>query len=140
LCSGETTLLYVGISPKPPPSIGSPSRQTLRTRIRYHFSGNAEGSTLRLTLGCLLGIELRRVGSGRRRTFAAGEKTLNDWLEQNARVAWLTCDDPWQVEEELIRSISLPLNLDQNRHHSFHAQLTAMRRAAKARAQELPVA
>lgn len=140
LCCGETTLLYVGISPKPPPSIGSPSRQTLRTRIRYHFSGNAEGSTLRLTLGCLLGIELRRVGSGRRRTFAAGEKTLNDWLEQNARVAWLTCDDPWQVEEELIRSISLPLNLDQNRHHSFHAQLTAMRRAAKARAQELPVA
>ena len=40
-------------------------------RIRYHFRGNAEGSTLRLTLGCLLikplGIELRRVGSGKRR-------------------------------------------------------------------------
>ncbi len=143
LCSGEATLLYVGISPKPPPSIGSPSRQTLRTRIRYHFNGNAEGSTLRLTLGCLLshslGIELRRVGSGLRMTFGVGEQILNDWLERNARVAWLTCDEPWRVEEELIRSVSLPLNLDQNRHHNFHAALSAMRRAAKMRARELPV-
>lgn len=66
------TLLYVGISPKPPPANGSPpSRQTLRGRVRYHFSGNSAGSTLRLTLGCLLaeslGIELRRVGGGQRR-------------------------------------------------------------------------
>jgi len=46
---------------------------------------------------------------------------------------------PWRVEEELIRSVSLPLNLDQNRHHNFHAALSAMRRAAKMRARELPV-
>ena len=36
------TLLYVGISPKKPPS-----GQDLRRRIRYHYCGNAEGSTLR---------------------------------------------------------------------------------------------
>lgn len=141
--SGELTLLYVGISPKAPPAIGTPSRQTLRSRIRYHYRGNAEGSTLRLTLGCLLthslGIELRRVGSGLRMTFGLGEQILNEWLDQNARVAWLTCGEPWRVEEELICSVSLPLNLDQNRNHSFHAQLTARRRAAKSRAQELTV-
>ena len=62
------TLLYVGISPKASPSNGAPaSRQTIQSRIRYHYRGNAEGSTLRLTLGVLLaadlGIELRRVGS-----------------------------------------------------------------------------
>lgn len=67
------SLLYVGISPKQAPSDGGrPSRQTLRSRIRYHFRGNAAGSTLRLTLGCLLsselGIALRRVGSGDRFT------------------------------------------------------------------------
>lgn len=143
VCSGGLTLLYVGISPKPPSSAGVHSRQTLRSRIRYHFRGNAEGSTLRLTLGCLLshsiGVELRRVGSGRRMTFAAGEQILNDWLDRNARVAWLTCDEPWRVEEGLIRSVSLPLNLDQNRHHSFHTELTVRRRAAKARARDLPV-
>ena len=141
--SGELTLMYVGISPKAPPATGTPSRQTLRTRIRYHFRGNAEGSTLRLTLGCLLshslGIELRRVGSGLRMTFGVGEQILNEWLYQNARVVWLKCGAPWRVEEELIRSVSLPLNLDQNRHHNFHAALSAMRRAAKMRAQKLPI-
>ena len=48
-------LLYVGISPSKPPSNGKPpSKQSLAKRVRYHFAGNAEGSTLRLTLGCLL--------------------------------------------------------------------------------------
>ena len=61
------TLLYCGISPKAPPKDGKKaSEQTLWNRIRYHFNGNAESSTLRLTLGTLLaktlGIELRRVG------------------------------------------------------------------------------
>ena len=39
------TLLYVGISPSNPNST-----QHLRKRIRHHFFGNAEGSTLRQTL------------------------------------------------------------------------------------------
>jgi hypothetical protein len=81
-----STLLYIGIAPKAPPANGArSSTQTLRHRIRYHISGNAEGSTLRLTLGCLLaeklGIELRRVGSGKRITFADGEAKLSaGWL------------------------------------------------------------
>jgi hypothetical protein len=70
-------LLYVGVSPSEPPRNGkAPSQQNLRKRIRYHFRGNAAGSTLRLTLGSLLaaelGIELRRVGSGNRFTFSDG--------------------------------------------------------------------
>jgi hypothetical protein len=68
---GGMPLLYVGISPKAPPTNSAPiSRQVLRSRVRYHYHGSAEGSTLRLTLGCLLddalSIELRRVGSGQR--------------------------------------------------------------------------
>lgn len=79
----------MGISPKRPPTNGRPpSRENLQSRIRYHFRGNAEGSTLRLTLGCLLGLELRRVGSGKRLTFAAGEARLTQWLADNARVCW----------------------------------------------------
>src|SRR5262245_19519571 len=78
------TLLYVGISPSADPKNGKPpSRETLCSRIRYHMGGNAEGSTLRLTLGCLLaselGIALRRVGSGKRLTFADGEQKLSAW-------------------------------------------------------------
>jgi len=69
-------LLYVGISPRHQEN-AAPIRENLRTRIRYHLRGNAEGSTLRRTLGCLLqeelGIALRRVGSGKRLTFSTGE-------------------------------------------------------------------
>jgi hypothetical protein len=43
------------------------SRPASGRGIRYHYTGNASGSTLRLTLGCLLaerlGIQLRRVGA-----------------------------------------------------------------------------
>lgn len=81
-------LLYVGITPRRMATRAS--RQNLRTRIRYHYRGNAEGSTLRLTLGCLLGFELRRVGSGKRMTFGlAGERELTDWMAEHAHVCWL---------------------------------------------------
>jgi hypothetical protein len=37
---------------------------------------------MRQALGCLLGLELRRVGSGARMTFGRdGETALNAWLE-----------------------------------------------------------
>lgn len=133
------TLLYVGISPKRPPSSGGAvSRQTLRSRIKNHFRGNAAGSTLRLTLGCLLETELslrlRRVGTGDRCTFGEGEQVLSDWMAANALVTWLPVAEPWRLEERLIASLSLPLNLEQNRHHAFHEQLSALRRAARRRA------
>jgi hypothetical protein len=136
-------LLYVGIAPKRPPANGaSPSRQTLRDRVRYHFSGNAEGSTLRLTLGCLLsdrlGIELRRVGSGSRLMFSTGETVLSEWMSNNIFVCWTEHSRPWELEEELIRTVSVPLNLNQNRNHGFHSTLTSIRARAKERARELP--
>jgi hypothetical protein len=138
------TLLYVGISPKAPPRNGRrPSRQTVRSRVRYHYRGNAEGSTLRLTLGVLLadrlGLELRRVGSGTRRTFSAGEERLSDWMAEHARVTVREHPEPWVLEEELIGALDLPLNLDQNSGHGFHAELSSKRRRAKLAALALPV-
>jgi hypothetical protein len=56
-CNG-LTLLYVGIAPRPPAANGRVSRRTLRTRLRQHYARNAAGSTLRLTLGCLLAHQL----------------------------------------------------------------------------------
>jgi hypothetical protein len=141
---GELTLLYVGIAPKAPPANGAkPSSQRLFHRIRYHYRGNAEGSTLRLTLGCLLseqlGITLRRVGSGTRLTFADGEQRLSEWMSENAFVAWLIHPEPWKLESELIQELPLPLNLDQNRGHTFHAALSQLRRQARERARALRV-
>jgi hypothetical protein len=138
-------LLYVGISPKAPPANGgAPSRQTIRSRIRYHYRGNAAGSTLRLTLGCLLadelGIALRRVGSGTRMTFGReGEANLSAWMAGHARVVWTAHDRPWELEEQLIRTLVLPLNLDQNRHSPFHQTLSALRAQQRDKARSLPV-
>lgn len=81
-----------------------------------HYGGNGEGSTLRLTLGCLLSdslnIKLRRVGSGKRRTFTnPGEIILDKWMAMHARVAWAAVEEPWLVEKRLLATTSLPLNL-----------------------------
>ena len=136
--------LYAGISPNRPPQNGrTPSRQRLRNRIKYHYTGNAEGSTLRKTLGCLLadelGIQLRRVGSGSRMTFVEGEHELSAWMAENAYVSWVVCDRPWELEDDLIAALDLPLNLQGNPHNRFHSVLTAARARCVAQARALPV-
>ena len=134
------TLLYVGISPK-----NETSTQNLRKRIIYHYRGNAEGSTLRLTLGTLLteqsDFPLTRVGSGKRMTFThLGEQWLDDWMEENAFVAWVKHPAPWEVESEIFKDLSLPLNIQDNDCHPFAKQLSAMRSGAKRQARETPIA
>jgi hypothetical protein len=137
-------LLYAGISPDRPPSNGRPaSKQSLAGRIRYHYAGNAEGSTLRKTLGCLLagelGIQLRRVGSGSRMTFGAGEQVLSAWMAENAFVSWVVGEAPWELEDDLIAALDLPLNLKGNQSNSFHLVLSEVRARCVAQARMLPV-
>jgi hypothetical protein len=141
---GEFCLLYVGISPSAPPKNGkAASKQSLLHRLRYHMRGNADGSTLRLSLGCLLadqlGIKLRRVGTEKRFTFSNGEESLSQWIEENARGVWHVCEEPWKLEEELIAAVNLPLNLDMNNVNVFHPVLSELRRAAKVKARALPL-
>jgi hypothetical protein len=142
---GSRSLVYVGISPQRPPANGRPpSRETLRTRVRYQYTGDAEGATFRLSLGCLLshelGIELRRVGPSGSYTFAAGERLLSAWMREHVHVCWTEHDEPWLIKEHLLRAHDLPLNLDQNLDHPFHAKLTGLRHDARARARALPYA
>lgn len=108
--------------------------------MRNHYRGNASGSTLRLTLGCLLGLELRRVGSSERMTFGkAGEAALSRWTADNARVCWIEQNEPWTPESRLISELDVPLNLDQNHHNAFYGHLKDLRAQARQRARELPV-
>jgi hypothetical protein len=137
LSHGGSPMLYVGISPD---GRSSPSsRQDLRSRIRHHLGGNAEGSTLRRTLGILLsgqsGFPLRRVGSGKRMTLThLGEQWLDGWLDENALLFWRTTEQPWLLEEEIIASVSCPLNLRGNESHPFSRLLRDLRSAAFAEA------
>lgn len=144
--AGEFSLLYVGISPKEPPANGrAPSRSTLRQRLRTHYAGNAAGSTLRKTLGCLLadslGIALRRVGSGARYTLGnAGEQVLDQWMERHARVSWVESPQPWLLERQILASgLPLPLNVRDNPCEAHARHLKTIRAEAMARADSLPV-
>lgn len=140
------TLLYLGISPKERPTNGrAPSRSTLRQRLRTHYAGNASGSTLRKTLGCLLGptlgVSLRRVGSGERLTLTnPGEQLLDEWLEANALVAWMEAARPWEIERTILQSgLPLPLNIRDNPCVAHTDFLSAARRRGVAEAMALPI-
>ncbi|WP_425513936.1 GIY-YIG nuclease family protein [Arthrobacter zhaoguopingii] len=143
---GDSVLLYIGIAPKEPPRNGGrPSTQTRRDRIRYHYRGNAYGSTLRLTLGChlaeTLGIALRRVGSGTRLTFTPdGERQISDWMQRHARVTWAQVEAPWCAETRAMEQLSLPLNLQGNAHHPYYPTLKALRAEHRTAARALPIA
>jgi hypothetical protein len=141
------TLLYVGIAPTPPPPNGKPPvSQDLRKRIRYHYGSgdaSAEGSTLRKSLGVLLAtqldIELRRIGSGERRTFAAGEAVLTQWMTENALVSWVVRPQPWLFEDDLIAGLDLPLNIQGNKRNAFYPELKRLRRDAVLKANKMRV-
>jgi hypothetical protein len=87
-----------------------------------------------------LGIQLRRVGSGTRRTFGtAGEAALSRWMTDNALVSWVIREEPWVLEEELIASLDLPLNIQGNAHNSFYPTLKRLRGEGEQLARKLPV-
>jgi hypothetical protein len=126
-------LLYVGISPSPRRPI---SKASLHDRIHTHFRGQAESSTLRFTLGSLLKKKLKtilhcEVSSGRK-TFQSKEDALNIWMAKNARVAWIETSTKANqaVEEFLIRSLELPLNIQGNSNHCFCSTLKSIRASA----------
>jgi len=97
---------------------------------------------LRKTLGCLLadelGIQLRRMGSGSRMTFGLGEQVLSAWMAENAFVSWVVREAPWELEDDLITALDLPLNLKGNQRNSFHPVLSETRARCVAQARSLP--
>ncbi|WP_370499774.1 GIY-YIG nuclease family protein [Mycolicibacterium sp. jd] len=141
------TLLYVGITSGPPRADGKPrAPQDLRKRIRYHFGAggaSADGSTLRKSLGVLLGGELgfalRRVGSGKRMTFAGGEAVLTQWMAENAAVSWVLHPEPWHLERKLIDALEMPLNFQDNDSNAFAPELKRLRRDAAVKAGKMRV-
>ena len=69
-----------------------------------------------------------------------GEQKLDAWLAENAAVSWMVDPSPWKLEVELLGEFSLPLNLKGNERHPFYGQLKGLRKRARARARERPLA
>jgi len=135
------TLLYIGIYPD---KKGKPNtNQTLQQRVRYHYKGNADGSTLRRSLGILLakksGFPLQRVGSGKKMTLTnKGEQWLDRWMQENAFITWVENDEPWDLANKIFHTHSLPLNIQGNKHNPFAPVLTKLRSDAIAQATYAP--
>ena len=70
----------------------------------------------------------------------SGEQWLDDWMIENAFVCWLEHQAPWEFEDELLGSLSLPLNIKGNRDHPFARVLTEARIQAIKSAREWPIA
>ena len=127
----DLTLLYVGISRAFPTS-----KRTLRTRIKTHYRPRGR-STLRRSLGCLLEerLDLKIAAQPGGKSFYYGdtEEILSDWMGQNAFVVWSEHPQPWEVESSLIKTVSLPLNINHNKTHAHCASLQALRADARTR-------
>jgi hypothetical protein len=67
-------------------------------------------------------------------TYSQGEEVLSNWMIENTYVSWIAHEEPWRVEDETIRQLSLPLNLRNNERHPFHRTLTSIRRSMKRKA------
>ncbi len=122
----ETWLLYVGIAPA---RLGS--RQTLRGRIcGNHLRGNVGSSTFRLSLAALLwqqeGWTLSRRGS-KALLAPSSNAALSAWQEQHLRVSWVVHRAPWDVEAQVIKRLSPPLNLAMNRADTYGWALSEAR-------------
>ena len=119
------TLLYVGISPD-----GDRSSGNIRTRLRAHFQGIAESSTLRQTLSCLLAVELgtQLRDDSKTKTFGEQERDPSEWMARNSKVAWVAISKPSLVEDYLFKTVNLPLNLAGNPDNRFGPRLSELRK------------
>jgi hypothetical protein len=98
----------------------------LKTRILdMHFKGDADSSSLRLSLGCLLTRKLNiflwkfptDTEGKYRYTFGdEGEEKLDKWIAEYARVAWNESPNYEKWEEEAIIEYSPLLNTEGNPH------------------------
>lgn len=129
---GDHHMLYVGIAPLS--QTGGRARRLTpikRRLLRNHLQGSIRRSTLRQSLAAILserkGFTCWRDGSGKSRMRAEDEARLSEWMTAHAAVTFIHADDPWGLEEELVRKgPPLPLNLSMSRH-PFRKTLSKMR-------------
>lgn len=94
-----------------------------RRILEFHFRGDADVSSLRLSLGCLLGKNLgicllkrpRRKENKYAYTFGdEGETKLTRWMKKHAKVAWVCEKNYKELEIQVIKKYNLPLNTELN--------------------------
>ena len=113
-CSrGDLVLLYIGTSSAKGLAAGCEKPRSLRSRLKNHLLGTAARSTLRRSLGLLLGQHLRPYKTKFR---LDDEDALSRWMQANAHVCFAETDDPDVLESSVLAKTAFffPLNLRDN--------------------------
>ncbi len=69
----------------------------------------------------------------------AAEARLTEWMAKNAGVGWIEIAKPWLLEDHILATTPLPLNIEKNSQHPFCTELRALRAEARRHARTLPV-
>ena len=109
-------IIYTGIS------------KNLRKRdYAQHFTGNNAGrSTLRKSLGCLMGFkqiprDRNNPNNGKTKFCDTDEKTLSAWMADNLLLFYFANDEYEDLELHFINQYNPPLNLKDN-HNSVNSE------------------
>ncbi len=123
------SLLFLGSAPNKK-GINSNLRKGI---VNQHLKGNVHDSTLRFSLACLLQKQLNITFSQHSSRISLGddEERLDEWLNKNARVAYLTDAEAGTDKVEMIKKLDLPLNIEHNKEHPFYVTLKKLRADAK---------
>lgn len=103
----------------------------LRRRIKgNHIEGVANLSTLRVSLAALLyeksGYSLYK-HKQKYLLDEEGEEWLDWWMDENAFVCWQQHADPGTLKKEILKNISVPLNIQNNFDTHFRRKLGRLR-------------
>lgn len=118
-------IIYVGIS----------NRSLRRRDFKQHFYGNAGASTLRKSIGSLMGLQKiprskTRI-DGKTKFTIEDELILTEWMISNLDFCYLTTEDTNAMEALLIKKFNPPLNLSKNynlENSVYRKLLTALRK------------
>lgn len=103
--------------------------------VKKHLNGNAGGSTLRKSLGCLLGFNLiprdsHYNNNGKTKFNVTDESKLSEWIKTNLLLLYYTNKEFDHIESLLIQTLNPPLNLSKNHNvinSEFRKLLTKLR-------------
>jgi len=59
-------------------------------------------------------------------------------MSDNALVSWVVHPEPWELEEAVIATLDVPLNIQGNAHNHFYPELRLLRAEAEQRARNIP--
>lgn len=112
------------------------SIKKIQESYKLHFQGTADNSTLRKSLGCLMGFELKSndiysYSSPPKKKFSdMDEQQLTEWMKKNLLILYYANKDFKNIGQELMKTYNPPLNLQGNFYKvnaEYRKQLSALR-------------